>query len=67
MNKNQDPYSKMKKERKRQKELNKRLRAFRALSLDDKLKLIRQYNAEHNTNYSYGKFIAAVDNGNIEV
>ncbi len=67
MNKNQDLYFKTKKEQKKQKEYNKRLRAFRALSLDDKLKFIRQYNTEHNTNYSYGKFIAAVDSGNIEV
>lgn len=67
MNKNQDLYFKVKKEQKNQKERKKRLHAFRALSLDDKLKLIRQYNAEHNTNYSYGKFIAAVDSGKIEV
>lgn len=67
MNKNQYLCFKMKKGQNNQKEHNKRLRACRALSLDNKLKLIRQYNAEHNTNYSYGKFIATVNCGEIEI
>lgn len=36
---------------------------FLLSSLVDKLKTIREYNRKHNTNYTYGYFVAYVERG----
>lgn len=52
---------------KARREKEQRKKDFLKSSLDHKLKVIREYNAKYNTNFSYGYFVAYVRNGIIEL
>lgn len=37
------------------------------LTIDEMCKVIRAYNREHNTNYTYGRFVEAMRQGKIKI
>lgn len=37
------------------------------LTIDEMCKVIRSYNQQHNTNYTYGRFVLALREGRIEL
>ena len=59
--------SELKQRGRKRKQHAQQLKTFKALSLNDKLKVIREYNDKHSTHITYGKFIAAVENGTINL
>lgn len=55
------------KTRKKPKSAASNLTGLPALSMNEMLCVIRSYNKEHNTNYTYGRFVDATRQGKIKI